>query len=318
MRSKFFIPALAVSLLMAGTAEKAHAGLFVSATVAPPVIPVYAQPPIPAPGYIWTPGYWAWDGDAGDYYWVPGAWVAAPRPGLLWTPGYWGWSDGVYAWREGYWGPHVGFYGGVSYGFGYTGVGFAGGCWSGGVFTYNRAVTNIGTSISVTNVYNKTVINNNTTNVSFNGGAGGIKAQPTAQERAFSNEPHTGPSIQQLNHHQLASKNPDLKFANNHGAPAVAATSKAGDFSKAHAFGAGAPGGGAFKPASLKTQGAPLGGKHPGNNALSSHTARLDHADGQKNKARAPNWVRRPGGPSGRSAMHYPAKPPAAHKKPQR
>ncbi len=64
-------------------------------------------------------------------------------------------------------------------GFGYTGVGFFGGVWSGGVFTYNSAVTNIGTSVSITNVYNKTVINNNTTNVSYNGGAGGIHSRPT-------------------------------------------------------------------------------------------------------------------------------------------
>ena len=65
----------------------------VSITVAPPVLPVYDQPPIPAPGYIWTPGYWAW-GDDG-YYWVPGTWVEPPAVGLLWTPGYWGWHDGI-------------------------------------------------------------------------------------------------------------------------------------------------------------------------------------------------------------------------------
>jgi hypothetical protein len=34
----------------------------VSITVAPPVLPVYEQPPIPDPGYMWTPGYWAWGG----------------------------------------------------------------------------------------------------------------------------------------------------------------------------------------------------------------------------------------------------------------
>ncbi len=65
---------------------------------------------------------------------------AAPSDGLLWTPGYWGWNNGLYLWNAGYWGPHVGFYGGVNYGFGYTGVGFAGGYWHGGAFFYNRAV----------------------------------------------------------------------------------------------------------------------------------------------------------------------------------
>ena len=24
----------------------------------PPELPVYEQPPIPAPGYVWAPGYW--------------------------------------------------------------------------------------------------------------------------------------------------------------------------------------------------------------------------------------------------------------------
>ena len=78
----------------------------VSITVAPPVLPVYVQPPIPEPGYIWTPGYWAYSDDG--YYWVPGTWVLPPAVGLLWTPGYWGWNDGVYIWNAGYWGPHIG------------------------------------------------------------------------------------------------------------------------------------------------------------------------------------------------------------------
>ena len=68
----------------------------VAVDVAPPPLPVYDQPPIPAAGYMWTPGYWAWDDYAG-YYWVPGTWVLPPEPALLWTPGYWGWNDGVYA-----------------------------------------------------------------------------------------------------------------------------------------------------------------------------------------------------------------------------
>ena len=103
-------------------------GAAIAVDIAPPPLPVYDQPPIPAPGYIWTPGYWTWDDDTG-YYWVPGTWVLPPEPALLWTPGYWGWNDGVYAFHEGYWGPEVGFYGGVSYGFGYTGEGYEGGYW---------------------------------------------------------------------------------------------------------------------------------------------------------------------------------------------
>ena len=66
----------------------------VSITLAPPSIPVYAQPPCPTEGFLWTPGYWGY-GPAG-YFWVPGVWIAPPRPGLLWTPGYWGFVGGAY------------------------------------------------------------------------------------------------------------------------------------------------------------------------------------------------------------------------------
>jgi len=76
----------------------------------PPELPVYEQPPIPAAGFLWIPGYWG-SGPNG-YFWVPGTWVEPPTVGLLWTPGYWGWRDGIYVWNAGYWGPHVGFYGG--------------------------------------------------------------------------------------------------------------------------------------------------------------------------------------------------------------
>jgi hypothetical protein len=218
--------ALLLFAAIAGVSE-ASAQL-VSITIAPPVLPVYEQPPIPGPGYIWTPGYWAW-GDDG-YYWVPGTWVLPPAVGLLWTPGYWGWRDGIYVWNAGYWGPHIGFYGGINYGFGYTGVGYAGGFWRGGVFQYNRTVNNFG-GVHITNAYSKTVINNtNVTNVSFNGGAGGTNAKATPQELAAANEQHMPPTQAQTQHQNLASTNPAMHASNNGGHPQVAATSHAGQF----------------------------------------------------------------------------------------
>ena len=97
-----------VSSLFAFAPAHAQVDVDVSIDVAPPPLPVYDQPPIPEPGYLWAPGYWAWDDDVG-YYWVPGTWVLPPEPDLLWTPGYWGWNDGVYGFHAGYWGPHIGF-----------------------------------------------------------------------------------------------------------------------------------------------------------------------------------------------------------------
>ena len=51
----------------------------ISVTFGPPALPVYEQPLCRGDGYIWTPGYWAWSDDDGDYYWVPGTWVLAPE-----------------------------------------------------------------------------------------------------------------------------------------------------------------------------------------------------------------------------------------------
>ncbi len=201
----------------------------VSVNIAPPVLPVYVQPPCPAPGYIWVPGYWAW-GDE-DYYWVPGTWAVAPSVGLLWTPGYWGWAEGAYLWHAGYWGPHVGFYGGINYGFGYGGVGYQGGYWRGHEFYYNRSVTNINTT-NITNVYNRTVVNNvNVTHVSFNGGAGGVVARPTPAEVAAQPTSTTWPSTPRFSastQQQLAERNSSLRATANGGRPAIAATPKAG------------------------------------------------------------------------------------------
>jgi hypothetical protein len=220
-----------VCCLFAFPSARAQIALGISIDVAPPPLPVYDQPPMPATGYIWTPGYWAWDDNTG-YYWVPGTWVMPPQPELLWTPGYWGWNDGVYAFHEGYWGPEVGFYGGVSYGFGYGGVGYEGGYWRGGAFFYNRSVNNI-SNVQVTNVYNKTVVVNNTTNVSYNGGTGGTAARATPQQIAAANQPHVPPTQQQTQHMQTAAKDPSLSLNNNHGHPSVAATSNAAQLSGA-------------------------------------------------------------------------------------
>jgi WXXGXW repeat (2 copies) len=241
----------------------------VSIVIAPPVLPVYVQPAIPAPGYIWTPGYWAYGTD--DYYWVPGTWVQPPTVGLLWTPGYWGWHDGVYAWNGGYWGPTIGFYGGVNYGFGYGGVGYEGGAWRGGVFSYNRTVNNFG-SVNITNVYNKTVIVNNN-RVAFNGGTGGITARPNLQEEAAMREQHTPATALQTQHEHTASLSRENFASVNHGAPAVAATSRPGEFSGKGVVGArgAAPAGGLAKgpaapfgnAASRATGNAPGGGGNP-------------------------------------------------------
>lgn len=238
---------LASPLLFNPMPAQAGVSIGISVGIAPPPLPVYEQPMMPGPGYIWTPGYWAWNPGFG-YYWVPGTWVMPPQIGLLWTPGWWGWSDGFYRWNAGYWGMHVGFYGGVNYGFGYFGNGYAGGYWRGNQFFYNRAVNNINVT-NVRNVYvDRTVINNynyggNASRISYNGGRGGLRAEPTLEQRRFASQRRIEPTRMQARQRNVAMRNPSQRFNENRGRPAVFATQHAGRFDGPHAVRAPAPAG---------------------------------------------------------------------------
>jgi hypothetical protein len=185
----------------------------------PPALPTYDQPPAPEPNYMWTPGYWAYA--PVGYYWVPGVWVSAPWPGALWTPGYWGFFGGRYRFHRGYWGRYIGFYGGVPYGYGYTGYGFYGGYWRGNNFFYNRSVTRVN-NVRITNVYNRTVVFNNVNRVSYNGGPRGLQVQPRPAELAARREPRLAPMQTQMAVRQQAMQNRDQFYNTNRGRPAMA------------------------------------------------------------------------------------------------
>ncbi len=194
-------------------------------TQAPPEMPTYEQPYCPGDGYLWTPGYWAFG--PGGYYWVPGVWVYPPRTGFLWTPGYWGFAGGYYGWHEGYWGEHIGYYGGVCYGYGYGGSGYYGGRWEGGVFRYNTAVTRVDVTVVHTTYVDNTVVHNNTVvnHSSFNG-PGGVRAEPTASEKMAMNENHVKPTTEQQSHVMAAKNDKNQYVSANHGKPAVTAMNK--------------------------------------------------------------------------------------------
>jgi len=263
--------ALAVLALPSGASAQIAVGL--SVHIGPPALPVYAQPICPGPGYLWTPGYWAY-GDDG-YYWVPGTWVVAPTPGFLWTPGYWGWGGGVYVWHAGYWGPHVGFYGGINYGFGYGGVGFVGGRWNRGVFEYNTAVMNVNTTVIHNTYIDRTVVVNNNSHVAFNGGAGGVRAEPTREERSYEHEHHVAATSMQRQHEHAASSNRALLASENHGRPSIAATAKPGEF-KGHGVVA------ARAPHSAESN-----GNRPPNNAAAMHSADRPPSHGNNGNSNA-------------------------------
>jgi hypothetical protein len=210
---------LAGGMLLLSTASFAQIG--VSVSIAPPELLTYDQPICPGDGYIWTPGYWAWDG---EYYWVPGTWVLPPDPGLLWTPGYWAFGPGGFFFTDGYWGPTVGFYGGVNYGFGYFGHGYEGGRWEGNRFFYNTAVNRVDVN-TFHNVYN-TRVNEAGSRVSFNGGNGGINARASAEEEAAARGRRSGPVAVQTQHAWTAHNNPQQRVSGDRALPAIAATAR--------------------------------------------------------------------------------------------
>jgi hypothetical protein len=293
-----FVRCLFLALVALAIPASSFAGVFVSVTIAPPALPVYTQPPCPGDGYIWTPGYWAYGPDG--YYWVPGTWAVAPEPGLLWTPGYWGWNEGYYVWHAGYWGPHVGFYGGVNYGFGYVGVGYLGGYWRGRDFYYNRNVNNV--RITNVHIYNKTVINNVTVNrISYNGGAGGIHARPAHFEQVAERERHFRPTNIQAQHERSAGSNREFLASVNHGRPSIAATSRPGEFHSRGAVAArpdnhGAP----YRPAESRAMNRDV--PHPQNSARSMERP-MPRQDGYNNRGGQPSYSPRAenrGGPTPR------------------
>lgn len=191
-------------------------------SIAPPALPVYEQPICPGDGYLWTPGYWAWDN---EYYWVEGMWAMPPQVGYLWTPGYWGWGGSGFLFNEGYWGLAVGFYGGIDYGYGYFGRGYEGGRWDHGHLFYNTAFNNVNRSFNH-NVYDERV-NETVNHVSYNGGNGGVNARASAQEEASAHDRRIAPVAAQTENARVARNEPQQRFSANHGAPTSAAARSA-------------------------------------------------------------------------------------------
>ena len=278
---------LAVALLAGAATISAPAafasppgiGVAISVGFAPPALPVYVQPVCPGDGYIWTPGYWAYS-DVDGYYWVPGTWVLAPQVGFLWTPPYWAFLNGAYIFHEGYWGPHVGFYGGVAYGFGYFGHGFVGGRWEGSRFFYNRAVSHVNVTVTH-NTYN-THVREVANRVSYNGGPHGINARATAAEERAANERHEAAVAAQTQHIEEARANRDLRATANHGKPPIAATAKPAEFRGNGAIAARAAGGTYHAPP-------PTAARAADNRAAENHSAEdraaADRAAAEKREA---------------------------------
>jgi len=189
----------------------------------PPALPDYEQPVCPTEGYLWQPGYWAYNG---GYYWVPGVWVAPPTVGYLWTPPYWGFVGGFYVFHAGYWGASIGFYGGIDYGYGYGGVGFVGGEWHEGHFRYNTVIVRVQPGFHYTYVDRTVYRERGPNRYSFNG-RGGYTARPTPHEIAAMHQPHVMATHEQIRN-QVNAREDKTQFAShNNGRPGNLAAAKA-------------------------------------------------------------------------------------------
>lgn len=82
---------------LAGAAEAADIRVY----VAPPPPRVEARGRMPGRGYVWTPGYYRWDGRA--YNWQSGAWARPPRGRGHWVQGHWRRHGREWVFVEGHW-----------------------------------------------------------------------------------------------------------------------------------------------------------------------------------------------------------------------
>lgn len=89
--------AAGISLLAGCAAEQPTA----PAPEAPPPPEAEVVPPQPNMTFVWTPGYWDWQGRR--WYWRHGYWGPTPHPGAVWVQGGWVHRGHRYMWVHPHW-----------------------------------------------------------------------------------------------------------------------------------------------------------------------------------------------------------------------
>ena len=95
--TKTLLSAAVLAAVIGSTAAPAQAAPYVS--VAPPPLREEVVPP-PRHGWVWTPGYWNWNGHR--YVWVAGTWVRE-RPGWHYAEPRWVEHDDHWVMERGRW-----------------------------------------------------------------------------------------------------------------------------------------------------------------------------------------------------------------------
>jgi hypothetical protein len=98
--SNFWRTAIAGGMLgLAAIAAPASAAVNLDIDIGPPA-PQVEVVPGPRAGYVWGPGYWAWDGH--HHHWVGGRWLRE-RPGYVYVPEHWEDRGGRHHFEPGHW-----------------------------------------------------------------------------------------------------------------------------------------------------------------------------------------------------------------------
>jgi len=88
---------IAIGALATPATSQARTEFFIN--VAPPAARVEVAPGVRR-GYLWSPGYWRWNGYR--HVWVGGVWVHE-RVGWHWVPAHWVANGPQWHWVPGYW-----------------------------------------------------------------------------------------------------------------------------------------------------------------------------------------------------------------------
>lgn len=98
--SSFWRAAIAGGLLaVAAVSAPASAAVSLDLQIGPPA-PRAEVVPGPRHGYVWAPGYWAWDGHR--HVWHAGYWQRERR-GYVWVPDHWVEAGGRHHFERGHW-----------------------------------------------------------------------------------------------------------------------------------------------------------------------------------------------------------------------
>jgi len=100
MRMKWIAGAVLACSLAAPSFAQVGVGIYIHRT--PPPLRVETPPPSPGPDYVWTEGYWNWDG--GRYVWIGGRWNRRPYEGAYWIHPHYDHYDRGWQYHEGHWG----------------------------------------------------------------------------------------------------------------------------------------------------------------------------------------------------------------------